>query len=1414
MNRQHRSILIELREDIVRDIDVNDGVLDELKEKLKLTDKHVAKIMSGETVQNKVEIMLDIIPEYEPNAFQIFQNAIKDNWCWIYEKMEKLNTEPKKSICIPPISPLTVPREEKLKMALTKLEPGGYVVLHGMKGFGKHSLTASTLKNESLVADLFDNQVYWIKFAYASSDKLIDTEILSQLNSLYHRVNNASMLSLGPESKLSKDSLIQQLKYHFSNNKNALVVLNDVWNPNIIDSFDFGCKTLVITTNVDLLGTNRIHEVVKMMDGFTEDESLKLFADSLGIESIEQLPEEARSIHYECNGMPILIAMFAAQFQQYKDDMKVNNERWKYYSDALRQKDKSNKVISKFLDKQNAIFDMCIDQLTEPTKKMYKQLAIFSEDVNITSQTLTILWDEDKIWAVDDHMNEICKKSLAEKQFNTELNGYVYGVHDLLLCHLQNAMSPDELINNHKLFVEKYRKNCRNDFSKLPNDNYGYSYIGYHLEQAEMYDEFENLYLDLNFIQSKINYCGLNDLLIDINRYKNYIIAGKLDNEKKIEEWEIFLRSHSRIIAEHSRRNCLDLVQIGINDLSQGYIYNISRKIAQKRSTYLYLTHKPVEEPQSYVSYVSPTDLCTINFTDEPTQILIGNKDGEIISWNTETHKRTTYNSHQKSKLKKVILSKRDIFFLALNDKGYIEKFNYEIDQANEINNDDRHCLQSPREKQSFWSGIHRNPKPSNVKTYMIQDNKYIHIIEDFALSSDDTTISACTLKGIVRVWNINGDIIFTDDCKERCYNCIAFLRRDEFLSMVDSRAGVIYVYHKKLTSDGYIYKTLYRPKHTVYHENDNPKTVGIDNKKIIYFNEIPNNDEPYKINLIMITNLEAITINFYEFMSNPGELVNPQTRFIADIDNKTNPTMRYITGTLTHDGNYFIIGDSEGFVKVWQVYGIDKPYITFTGRINVLDTYCIDESYHLIIGASNRVIHKWLFLTDKEIAPKSPRKPLFDAIMKPYGESDIVAQVSDKKISIHIGQQIKQTEPIAGEIISLSLSHDGNEILYIVKIIVGKNTIYKIYIYDGNKSYEIKTLTQYISFAKFLRIHDMNIAVWEQGNDLGIKSLEMEVEAKNIGHIIALHTISVNNVKYVITVASNKKIIIWKVSDAINPFWTNIYSTQSTIDETVTSSEIHQNNYLAVLNSNGILEIYSIVKQENDLELQLYITRNFIIKLTCCAFSFDSKYLAIGMDNGEIIIFDMTSYIIYKDLPLHCNAIRQLFWAPLSVDQPILLSLTCDEMAWWNISYMKDIKQTNRRSRHGPLSRSVTTPTMGMSPRSSMRLPKSQTTDLSKLTLQLEKLENNNHHNNDDDDDNNNNKNNTDNNNNNNKMDLFDNSSEFWKSKQPRDSKRSLLGLTQLPQSSLAKVCVSNDFKKFLLVDAYGSINTFGLFI
>lgn len=44
---------------------------------------------------------------------------------------------------------------DQLKIALQQLIPAEYIALHGMKGFGKSCLAASTLKDAKLVKDLF-----------------------------------------------------------------------------------------------------------------------------------------------------------------------------------------------------------------------------------------------------------------------------------------------------------------------------------------------------------------------------------------------------------------------------------------------------------------------------------------------------------------------------------------------------------------------------------------------------------------------------------------------------------------------------------------------------------------------------------------------------------------------------------------------------------------------------------------------------------------------------------------------------------------------------------------------------------------------------------------------------------------------------------------------------------------------------------------------------------------------------------------------------------------------------------------------------------------------------------------------------------------------------------------------------------
>lgn len=68
-------------------------------------------------------------------------------------------------------------------------------------------------------------------------------------------------LEIQPESftPLEKASLIQYLKDYFNkqDNCNALLILDDVYDKRIIKTFDFQCKTLVLTADIDVLFKKR-----------------------------------------------------------------------------------------------------------------------------------------------------------------------------------------------------------------------------------------------------------------------------------------------------------------------------------------------------------------------------------------------------------------------------------------------------------------------------------------------------------------------------------------------------------------------------------------------------------------------------------------------------------------------------------------------------------------------------------------------------------------------------------------------------------------------------------------------------------------------------------------------------------------------------------------------------------------------------------------------------------------------------------------------------------------------------------------------------------------------------------------------------------------------------------------------------
>ncbi|XP_071562800.1 uncharacterized protein [Temnothorax nylanderi] len=1385
MEKSHRDILTRLRENIIDDLDIDNDIIQPLRNEYILRQEDIKQIYSGATKEARAGWLLDILPRCGPRAFDVFHQSLKHHYEWLSDEIDKLlgnyEIETNGEIDyyagppnIPPLSPLTVTREEKLKIALQQLIPTAYIALHGMKGFGKSCLVASALKDAKLVKDLFSNQVYWIKF---TCDRLIDEEILIQLNSLYHNVRN---LEIQPElfTPLEKDSLIQYLKHYFNKqeNCNALLILDDVYDEKIITTFDFKCKTLVLTADIDVLQKKR-PKIIKMNDGFTEAETLGLFAKVLEMD-VNELPIEAKKIHEECKGMPLLIAMFAAQFEEFKHHMKEHPDRWRYYLRSLRKKDASNKIMREFLQKQETIFDICIEQLKPDLKKRYESLAIFCEDVNITPKTLEIFWEQD-IFQVEELMLDLCHKSLAAKKWNNDLKTYIYGVHDLLLYHLRKKQTPDELTQMHKSIIEKYRTYCNNDFSKLPDDNYIYSYIGYHLEQAKLFEEFQPLYLNFDFIQAKLIHAGLNDILLDLRKYRKYITSSdkQEDYVEKVSDIERFLQEQASVIVEHKRKKCLDIIQIAMDHPYEGYVAQTAKNLAMTRQNYLYLSHKksPQYANMSMTEEIS-TGICTSSFTDDPELILTGNTSGKIILWNSESKQEKVFNGHREGySIKKVIVSTAGDCFLSLSSAGIIKLFSLSNDN-DEIFDQHYTHIESPRQKQSSWSGFftNANDQDDSLTEFLVENE----IILDMAFGHEDKYIAACTDKATIQIWDRHGKVVFTlRDSKYQYIPKIAFTAQASLLHIMDQLKGA-FVLYSSYGNDYTTYRYL-----ACY--NLRLKSAA---EEVIFFHHIPNRDN----SLMVVTKKEAMYVKWW-WGEDCVHSFNKQQRGFVD-----NDTVTYVSATITYDGEYIILADSAGFINVWNTYSGYQPIATYKSRVISLDSYWLkDEGYHIICGNGNRVLYKWKFPVQE--SDELPRKCLFDAVVETCDNMDIVVKESpSKKIIVSLGEDIIQESAyIEGRISSLQLSADGKQALYVTD-----NCIQLLNIITGITML-VATLERPIQFVKIINLRCCNtvlckleehaLKVWRHcGPIFGI-----DTKAEPINDI---HKINDN---YVITVTKKGIISIWYIDIP--------WQLKSQIDLSYPSSCIsfsclsYNQNYLAILNESRHLTLLCIIHEYMTARLmyvhikeQPCFKHTFAQKVTCCDISKNEQYVAVGFESGQISIIDIQKPTeIYCQLSFHTNPITQLYWASAAIKVPILLSLTNDELVWWNVDQAKNNMRRSqmnmKRSRMG-IRHSASTPSFNTNAFLNSQISNSRSINTGVSNLQDDA---------------------TSSAAGTSTIDEYHSTRrmEYWMTKIGRDPKMpELLSIVELPPSRDAKVCISPDFTKFVMVDMYGSVNTFKL--
>ena len=120
-------------------------------------------------------------------------------------------------------------------------------------------------------------------------------------------------------------------------------------------------------------------------------------------------------------------------------------------------------------------------------------------------QVLMTYWDME-LYEVEDIMTDLLKKSLAESEFDVELDSYIYSIHDLQLDYLKTQLRDDDEKERklHERFLDQYFRKCNYQYGEIQDDSYIFLNFGYHLYKSGQFDKFPEIYLDLSFVESML----------------------------------------------------------------------------------------------------------------------------------------------------------------------------------------------------------------------------------------------------------------------------------------------------------------------------------------------------------------------------------------------------------------------------------------------------------------------------------------------------------------------------------------------------------------------------------------------------------------------------------------------------------------------------------------------------------------------------------------------------------------------------------------------------------------------------------------------------------------------------------------------------------------------------------------------
>jgi WD40 repeat protein len=370
--------------------------------------------------------------------------------------------------------------------------------LWGAGGLGKTTLAAALCHDEEVQA-AFDDGILWATISQ-------DPNLLDALTKLY-----AALTGDRPAFRDVEDAAV-----HLATrleDKNCLIVLDDVWNPAHLRPFRRAgrgsCAWLITTRQMDVAVLARRLEVEIM----PLHESIALLSGRLEPVAANADVVRLRDMAQRLGGWPLLLELAGAALRHRMALGDTPEGALSHLNRALDKKGVGAFDRSNAAERHQSMIDTIevSAELLEPAdRRRFTEMAIFPRNADVPWSVLGALW------SMDDFETEECVQRIAELALSKlDLPGGTVRLHDVMRAYLGEQLTRQSIdpVALHSRLIDAW-----GDLHRL-KDAYAWHRLAHHLIESGRREQLRTLLLDPEWLRAKLEATDSHALITDFDAF-------------------------------------------------------------------------------------------------------------------------------------------------------------------------------------------------------------------------------------------------------------------------------------------------------------------------------------------------------------------------------------------------------------------------------------------------------------------------------------------------------------------------------------------------------------------------------------------------------------------------------------------------------------------------------------------------------------------------------------------------------------------------------------------------------------------------------------------------------------------------------------------------------------------------------